>query len=168
MCSSDLRMIFRKGQFVKEGLGDGTNFGDIYPGPIDAAGEHFDELGKAVTKVFILVSDGEDSLSPSTVSRLYDLIKSRQIHFYLVHVSDQEQVRELPIMSFTREVGGRVFRVDNSADMAECFHSIDQMERSVISVQTSNRHEDAFYYFAVAALVMLVLGMVAEALILGQ
>jgi len=163
----DLRQIYRKGEFVDEGLGGGTNFGEHKPGPIDGAAEHFDELGKAVTKVLILVTDGEDNLSGSAKSRLADILNSRGISLYVVHVGDPDK-QDLDILTFTQEMGGKVFRATNTDDLRECFRTIDQMERTVIAVQTSNRAEDVFYFFAFAGVIFLVLGVFAEALILSQ
>jgi Ca-activated chloride channel family protein len=162
----DLKMIYRKGEFVDEGLGGGTNFGENKPGPFDAAAEHFDELGQSVTKVFIMVTDGEDNLSPSTISRLAEVLQSRGIHFYLIHVGQSE--RDLDIMRLAEKVDGRIFRVDNAQDMAECFASIDKMERSVVQTDTTKKHDEIFFYFAGAALLLFLLGAAAEAFIVNQ
>ncbi len=164
----DLRQIYRKGQFVDEGLGGGTNFGNSDPGPIDAAADHFDELGKATTKVLIIVSDGEDNISELAKSRLREKLKSRGVSFYVVGVGETLANRDVDIIRFAEEIGGKVFRVENTAELAAGFKTIDQMERTVISVTVSNRHEEVFFYFAAASLLFLLLGIVAEAVILNQ
>jgi len=164
----DLRQIYRKGQFVDQGLGGGTNFGEFKPGPIDAAAEHFDEMGKSKTKVLIMVTDGEDNLSAATIDRLADVLQSRGIHFYLIGVGETLATRDVDIMRLAERVGGSVFRVENAQDLARCFDGINQMERSVIEVQSSVQHEELFFYFAAVAIFLFALGMIAEALITSQ
>ncbi|HJY88286.1 MAG TPA: VWA domain-containing protein [Candidatus Acidoferrales bacterium] len=164
----DLRQIYRKGQFVGEGLGGGTNFGDSKPGPIDAAADHFDELGKATTKVLIMVTDGEDNISEMTKSRLKSVLQSRGISFYVVGVGQTLAERDVDIIRFAEDVGGKVFRVENTTELEAGFKTIDKMERTVISVTVSNRHEEMFFYFAGAAVIFLLLGLVAAALILNE
>jgi Ca-activated chloride channel homolog len=164
----DLKMIYRKGEFVDEGLGGGTNFGEQKPGPVDAAAEHFDELGQSVTKVFIMVTDGEDNLSSSTVSRLADLMESRGVHFYLIGVGETLAQRDVDIIQLTQRVNGRVFRVENAKDMADCFASINEMERSVVQTDTTKKYDELFFYFAAAAVLLFLLGAAAEALIVSQ
>lgn len=163
----DLRQIYRKGEFVEAGLGGGTNFGDLDPGPIDATAAHFDELGKAATKVLILVTDGEDNIGMMARSRLADKLSTRGIKLYVIHVGDPGK-QDLDILAFAQEMGGGVFRANSTQELRNCFQQIDQMERTVIAVQTSTRAEDVFFYFAYAAAVLFLLGLVAEAVILSQ
>ncbi|HEY9867702.1 MAG TPA: VWA domain-containing protein [Candidatus Obscuribacterales bacterium] len=163
----DLRQIYRKGEFVEEGLGGGTNFGDLKPGPLDAAADHFDELGKSATKVLILVTDGEDNISSSTAERLRDLLSSRGIRLYVIHVGEKDK-QDLDIIRFTEEMGGKVFRVDNTAELRAGFKTIDEMERTVISVTVSNRHEEAFWPFALAAALFFLFGVAAASVIHNQ
>lgn len=164
----DLRQIYRKGQFVDEGLGGGTNFGNSDPGPIDAAADHFDELGKASTKVLILVTDGEDNIDELARNRLREKLQSRGVSLYVVGVGETLSQRDVDITRFAEDVGGKVFRVENTAELAAGFKTIDEMERTVISVTVSNRHEEVFFYFAAASLLFLLLGLVAGAVILNE
>ncbi|HEY9869021.1 MAG TPA: VWA domain-containing protein [Candidatus Obscuribacterales bacterium] len=166
--TSDLKMIYRKGEFVEEGLGGGTNFGEFKPGPIDYAVEHFDEMGQSVTKVIIMITDGEDRLSSSTIQRLADEIQSRGIRLYVIGVGDTMANRDVDILRLAEVVGGRAFRVENAKDLDECFRSIDQMERSAVQIETSQKREELFHYFAFAAAILFLLGITGEALVLNQ
>lgn len=164
----DLKTIYRKGEFVDEGLGGGTNFGDIKPGPIDAAAEHFDELGQARTRVLILVTDGEDDMRWATMNRLADALTSRGIRLYVIGVGETLARQDVDIIRLAQQVGGGIFRVENAAALDACFKTIDEMERSVIQVHTTTRHEEVFQFFALAGVIFFLVGMAAEALILSQ
>lgn len=164
----DLKMIYRKIEFADEGLGGGTNFGEYKPGPIDFAADHFDELGQSVTKVLILVTDGEDNLSDGTMSRLQDVIESRGIKLYVIGVGETMSRRDVDILRLAESVGGKSFRVENAKDLDECFRSIDQLERSAVQIETSQKREEMFMAFAMAAAILLILGVIGEALVLNQ
>lgn len=164
----DLKMIYRKVQFADVGLGGGTNFGERKPGPIDLAAEHLDDLGQSVTKVLILVTDGEDRLSDSAMERLVDLIKTKGIRLYVIGVGDTLAQKDVDILRLAAAVGGQGFRVETPADLDNCFRSIDAMERSAVQIETSQKRDELFYYFAGAALLLLLLGTVGEALVLNQ
>jgi Ca-activated chloride channel family protein len=166
--TDDLKMIYRKGLFISEGLGGGTNFGSIDPGPIDAAGEHFTERGQASSKVIILVTDGEDSISSDAWDRLSTLIHTQGIKLYVVNVGESYYGDNTDIARLAREVGGQTFRVTNAAEMAACFDSIDQLEKSPVEVQMQARFHDIFHFFAFAALGFLVIALVGEAVIISR
>lgn len=166
--TDDLKMIYRKGVFIDQGLGGGTNFGDIYPGPIDAACEHFDERGKAATKVVIMVTDGEDNLSSATMDHLHSLLADRSVRLYLIGVGQTLAHYDADIMVLTRSVGGQVFRVENASDMAKCFDSINELERSQIKVDSKIGYHDVFYYFVLAALGLILLDLLSDAFIVTR
>lgn len=164
----DLKMIYRKIEFADEGLGGGTNFGEYKPGPIDYAADHFDELGQSVTKVLIMVTDGEDRLSPGTMSRLQEVLNSRGIKLYVIGVGETMATRDVDILRLAESVGGESFRVENAKDLDECFRQINAMERSAVQIETSTKREEMFMAFALAAALLLILGVIGEALVLNQ
>ena len=166
--TDDLKMIYRKGIFIDQGLGGGTNFGDMEPGPIDAAALHFDERGKAATRVLIMITDGEDRISPDTFARLEKLINERAIRFYVIGVGETLARRDVDIIRLANAVGGQVFRVENGADLVTCFDTIDKMERSEIKVQTTIGFHDVFYHYVLVALAVFLLGALAEAYIVSR
>lgn len=166
--TDDLKMIYRKGLFISEGIGGGTNFGDRDPGPIDAAAAHIDERGQAATRVLIIVTDGEDSIGYKAMERLVQKLQERHIRLYVIGVGETLAHRDVDIIRLAEAVGGQVFRVENAQDMARCFDSIDQMERSPVEVQTHTSYQDVFFYFAAAALGFLFLGALSEVVIVRQ
>jgi Ca-activated chloride channel homolog len=166
--TDDLKMIYRKGLFISEGMGGGTNFGNDDPGPIDLAVEHFDERGQAASKVMILVTDGEDYIDASAFDRLVDKLQSRGVRFYVIGIGDRLAYRDTDIIRLAEKVGGGVFRVENANDMNKVFETIDEMERSPVEVSTRAHYEDIFAIFALAGLSFLMLGLATEALVVSQ
>lgn len=166
--TDDLRMIYRKGQFIQHGLGGGTNFGERPPGPVDMAEEHFKELGQSQTRVLIMVTDGEDQLSFYAKRRLAEIITRNNIRLYVVGVGETLAKKDVDIIKLAEQVGGKVFRVEDSQAMVNCFAEIDRMERSPISVAVDETRSDVFFYFAGAAALTLMLSLLAGALILNR
>lgn len=161
----DLKMIYRKVRFVDEGTGGGTNFGNEPPGPIDMAAEHFDELGKAKSRVIILVTDGEDYLLPQTKARLADIISKWNIRLYVIGVGETMSRDRPDIMVLAESVGGHVFGAETSQDMQKIFLAIDQLERSDISTYGAQKRKELYMPFALAALLLLTLASLVQALI---
>lgn len=166
--TDDLKMIYRKGLFVGEGLGGGTNFGSFGKGPMDAAFEHFDERGEAGTKVMILVTDGEDSIDPGTMDRLVSGLKSRGIRLYVIGVGEDMTRGNYDIFRLAQATDGQVFKVSNAAEMARCMDSIDEMERSPVQIQMQPHFYDIFHYFAIAAFSFVLVAVIGEFLIVSH
>lgn len=164
----DLRMIYRKGQFVNFGLGLGTNFGREFPGPIDMAAQQLKELGQASSKVIILVSDGEDTLGGEAMKRLFDLIQNEGIHFYVIGIGETLATRDVDVTRLAEAAGGKVFRVESTTALNECFATIDQMERSPISKDVYGADLSVFAYFAWLALIFLVTAVGGELFVVNQ
>lgn len=150
--TDDLRMLYRKAQFLGNNLGSGTNFGNQPPGPIDLAIEHFRENGQAKSKVFILVSDGEDTIDAKTQERLAELITRYGVRFYMVGVGETLARTDADILRLAESVGGRVFRVEDAQSMQNCFDVIDSLEKSEVTVAQLETRQDVFHIFAWAAL----------------
>lgn len=166
--TDDLLQIYRKGLFLDEGMGGGTNFGDNKPGPIDAAAEHFDEMGKAATKVLIMVTDGEDSIGSWTRSRLSSLMQTRDVRFYVIGVGETLARRDVDITVFAQSIGGKVFRVENANDMAAVFDTINELERTQIAVNNKIGYRDIFFLFALAGAGIILSAALAESFILSR
>ncbi|MBY0358461.1 MAG: VWA domain-containing protein [Candidatus Obscuribacterales bacterium] len=164
----DLRMIYRKGQFVYEGLGGGTNFGGDPPGPIDLAVAQFKELGQADSKIMILVSDGEDNLDSNTQERLHNLIVENGIHFYVIGVGPALAKKDVDIMRVADRVGGKVYRAESSEELNKCFSAIDKLERSPIKYEAHANEQNFFYFFAGLSLVCLLAALCGEFLFVNQ
>jgi len=164
----DLRMVYRKMQLTNRGVGGGTNFGEEKPGPIDAAAEQFDELGQSNTRVLIMVTDGEDSLSSDAQARLLKVLQSRGIRLYVIGVGPTLAQQDVDIIRVAQAAGGRVFRVENGGDLNLCFQTINSLEQSPVKVMGKEKRAELFYYFAAAAAAFLLLGLIGEALVLNE
>jgi|GEM_PF-482248 len=166
--TDDLKIIYRNAQFISRNTGDGTNFGSLDPGPIDAAMAHFDEVGKARSKVIIMVTDGEDAIPPDAMDRLVTMMKKQDVHFYVVGVGETLATQDVDIMRLADAVNGHVFRMENAGDMQEIFKSIDAMERTSIKVASTEKRDERFIFFAFAALGLLALGCLSSMLVHNQ
>lgn len=166
--SHDLRMVYRQLQLMDQALGNGTNFGSYPPGPLDLAVKVFNELGQAQQRVIILITDGEDDLSGSTKKRLYELLKDNGVRLYLVGVGETLAKADVDIIKVAEQSGGRVFRVENSESMLQCFATIDSLERSVISYELTERQRTVFYRYALLALYLFGSAVLAEFFIITQ
>jgi hypothetical protein len=166
--TDDLKIIYRNAKFLSRTVGDGTNFGSIDPGPIDAAIAHFDEIGKARSKVIIMVTDGEDEISYEAMQRLTDKLNSHDVHFYVVGVGETLARQQVDVMRLADAVHGHVFRVEQAGDMQKVFEQIDSMERSSIKVASTEKRDERFVYFALAALGLLTLGFLSSLLVHNQ
>ena len=164
----DLRQIYRKGQFLQHGLGGGTNFGENPPGPIDLAEEHFNDLGQSQTRVLIMVTDGEDELSSWAMNRLAEIIRKNNIRLYVVGVGETLAKNDVSIIRLANQIGGKVFRVESSQAMVDCFAEIDRLERSPITTALEETRSEIFFYFAGAAAIALMVSLLAGALILNR
>lgn len=166
--TDDLKQVYRKGVFIDQGLGGGTNFGNMDPGPIDAACQHFDEQGKAATRVLIMITDGEDQIYPEAFARLQKKLTERGVRFYVIGVGETLARRNVDIIRLADAVGGTVFRVENASDLAKCFDSIDQMERTEVKIMSTIGYHDVFYRYVLVALGVFLLGALAEAFIVSR
>jgi Mg-chelatase subunit ChlD len=166
--TDDLKIIYRNAKFISRIVGDGTNFGSIDPGPIDAAMAQFDEMGKARSKVIIMVTDGEDEIPDAAMKRLIDKMTSHDVHFYVVGVGETLATQTVDIMRLADAVHGHVFRVEQAGDMQQVFQQIDALERSSIKVASTEKRDERFIYFAYAAFGLLVLGCLSSMLVHNQ
>jgi|AGTN01.3.fsa_nt_gi von Willebrand factor type A domain. len=166
--TDDLRMLYRKAQFIQNNLGTGTNFGKNPPGPIDLAAEHFKESGQAKSRVLILVTDGEDDIDPQTKQRLARILKDNNIRLYLVGVGETLVQKEVGIIQLAKQVNGQIFRVEDADSIAKCFETIDNLEKSEVTVSQLETRNDVFFYFAWAALVAFVMFLLSELFVLTR
>lgn len=166
--TDDLRMLYRKAQFVTNNLGTGTNFGKNPPGPIDLAAYHFNEYGEADSRVLIMVTDGEDDMDPGVKRRLARIITENKMKFYLVGIGETLAKQDVGIIQLAQEVGGKIYRVEDTDSLNRCFAEIDRLEKSEVTISQLETRDDVFFYFAWTALGCLGLFLLTEAFILRR
>ncbi len=160
--TDDLRMLYRKTQFLQNNLGTATNFGREPPGPIDLAVQHFKESGQAKSKVLILATDGEDEIDPMTEDRIIRLVKENDLRLYLVGIGETLARKDVGIVKLTERLQGRIFRVEDAQSLLDCFNTIDTLEKSEVTISQMETRNDVFFYFAWAALASLALLLICE------
>lgn len=166
--TDDLRMLYRKAQFIQNNLGTATNFGRDPPGPIDLAVQHFADYGQAKSRVLIMVTDGEDQIDTYTMKRLISLIKDNNLRFYLVGIGETLARQDVDIYKVANAVDGRVFRVEDTESLKTCFDTIDKLEKSEVTISQIETRNDVFFYFAWGAAACLGLFLLSELFILTR
>lgn len=169
----DLKQIRRHGTFLPKGdgplgLGNGTNFGTIDPGPIDLAAEHFKQYGTSKSRVLILVTDGEDKLAPDVMARLERVIRDAGMKVYVVGVGETLASQDVDIIRLAERVGGGVFRVETADGLTKCFDTIDAIESSPVAQNAAFTAEELFYYPLALALIAAIVWLALEAWLYGR
>jgi hypothetical protein len=160
----DLKQAYRNGQFLDQELAGGsTNFGREPPGPIDAAIEHFKELGQSYTKVIIMVTDGESELPMDARMRLYRQLDHMDIHFYVIGIGNEISK---DLIQLVEDANGKIFHVESAESMQECFDNIDAMEKMPIVIESIGEPKHIFYYFSAAAIIFLAAALFLRVLVL--
>jgi Ca-activated chloride channel family protein len=118
--------------------------------------------------VIIMVTDGEDYIDSFAMDRLTSKINDNHIMFYVIGVGETLANQNVDIMRLANLVGGRVFRVERAGDLKAVMDSIDAMERSPVSVAGSEQREELFPPFALAAILLLALAALLEALVINS
>lgn len=166
----EMKQLHRKADFLPiglggpGGLGGGTNFGQKGAGPIDEAAKHFEEFGQSPSRVIVLITDGENTLDDKARKRLVALVKRLKARLYVIGVGPTLATEEVDIMKVTREVDGRVFRVETGGQLEQCFEEISKLESGPIQVGYSNVFLELFIYPAVLATVAIFLWLALAAL----
>ncbi|MFA7339557.1 MAG: VWA domain-containing protein [Candidatus Obscuribacterales bacterium] len=159
--TTDLELISRHNSHLGSYSGGGTNFdgpdeaGFTKTGPIQAAIDHFKELGEAKAKVLIIVSDGEASIQPERKQQLLTLLKQGNIRVYVLGIAqgwviDSRSVQDLKQLAI--DTGGKVMPVGDEAAMAAGFDEINKLEKTQVSVERQATYRDIYQYFVSVAL----------------
>jgi|AGTN01.3.fsa_nt_gi Uncharacterized protein containing a von Willebrand factor type A (vWA) domain len=154
--SDDLSIILRKAALIPAYAGGGTNF-ESPTGPIQAAVDHFKQYGKAKTKVLIMVSDGEAPIADDRLNDLAEQMRAVGGRVYLLGVgenwtdpakSDAEMIQS--IKKFITSLGGEIFSVADGKQMMQAVERIDELEKSVVTVEITTTYRDVSRYFGFA------------------
>lgn len=168
--TTDMRIMSKKLTMIDGYNGGGTNFegpveGNSYSktGAIQGAVDYFDLEGKSKTKVLIMVTDGEDSISPKRMAQLTQQIQDRNIHMYVLGVGESWTKGQMTdLRKFTEGVNGKVFTIGDAPAMRAAFDEINKLEKSQIVVERTNGFFPIHWYFLIAAAIALMLrGVVA-------
>lgn len=165
--SSDLKVIQLKNKGISRYNGGGTNF-DGENGPIQAAINHFKELGQAETKILIMVSDGEDDIPQERFDELLRQLQAAKIKIYTLGVGEgwvngSEQTK--PLRELTEATGGIAVIVGNADHMRAGFEMINSLEKSNVQIEKTVSYRDIYHYFLVLSLVLGLLYLASSAVV---
>lgn len=169
--STNLDVVLQKNDLTSTYSGGGTNFaGDGISekmGPLQASHEHFLELGKAKSKVVIMVTDGIADISDRRMVELRELYMKQGYKIYVLGIGD-EWVKEdgssaNDLRKFTESIpGSMVIGVGNAEQMKTGFELIDSLEKSSVEMQRGMVDPGNLYqYFVLAGLAFVLLGLFA-------
>lgn len=135
----------------------------------------------AISKVVILLTDGENNrgeIAPVTAS---ELAKTFGIRVYTVgvgtigtapypvqtpfgvQVRDAEvKIDEVTLKKIAETTDGKYFRATNNNKLAEIYKEIDKLEKSKIDVREFSKKEEKYMGFALAAALFLIAGMLLK------
>ena len=161
--TDDLKIITRKAKLLNRYVGGGTNFQgptDNSPkmGPLQAALDHFRDYGKAKTKVLIMVTDGEDSISPERFEQLAAAMEAAGIRLYVLGVGDGWTSGNTPdLQKFAERLNGQVFRVGDAGALQAAFDKINQLETSTVQLERTVTYRDVYQLFVGASVILMLL-----------
>lgn len=175
--TDDLRIVLRKTKLLNARSGGGTNFqgpteSDPKSGPFQAAIVHLGDFGKAKSKVLILVSDGESSISEKRMNELQAQLQELNMKVYMLGVgssytsggdnSSTKDVREFMSRLANAGLGGKIFAVGNAAEMQAAFETINQLEKSTVEKEITTTFTPIYQIFVGLALLFLFLFFVTQ------
>ncbi|CAM5998897.1 unnamed protein product [Sphagnum balticum] len=143
--------------------GRGTNFDgkserNSEPGAIQCSINHFIKMSKSTSRAFVIVTDGEDSIDSQRAQQLAKQIKDEHIRMYVLGVGDGWTGSSVPdLQKFVENVGGRVIRVGNDAQMQEGFQLIDSIEKTETTVATTQDRFALYPWFAAGTFCILII-----------
>ena len=162
--STDHKVIQLKNSGVRKYNGGGTNFdGDGVKGkmgPLQAAINHFKELGQAKTKILVMVTDGEASISEE--------LNELNIKIYTIGVGDswaKGNTSTNSLRMITEASGGLAIAAGDAEQMREGFRTINALEKSTVEKETTVNHRDIYFYFLIAAVFAAIRFLASAALI---
>lgn len=172
--STDLNVIRQKNNGVSKYNGGGTNFegptsaNDTRMGAIQGSINHFKELGQAKSKVLILVTDGEASISDQRFAELSEQLSDLNIKIYVLGVGEgwvNNSSMTQPLRRLTETAGGQVIVVGDAQQMRDGFNTIDALEKSRIEVEKNVSYREIYHLFVMASVGLGFLFLIASALV---
>lgn len=132
----------------------------------------------AISKVVILLTDGENNRGEIAPVTAAELAKTFGIRVYTVgvgtigmapypvqtpfgvQVQDVEvKIDEVTLEKIAATTDGKYFRATNNNKLTEIYAEIDKLEKSKIDVKEFSKREEEYLKFALAAALLLIMGM---------
>ena len=165
--SKDLKVIELKNKGISRYNGGGTNF-EGPKGPIQAAINHFNEIGQAKSKILIMVTDGEDSIDKDRFAELLEVMTEANIKIYTLGVGDswvRGSSMTKDLQALTEATGGVVIPVGDAEQMRRGFQMINELEKSNVEIEKTVSYRDLYHLFLIGALALGLLYLASSVLV---
>jgi Ca-activated chloride channel family protein len=169
--TTDHKMLNRLIRGIKSGiLEDGTAIGDGLATLINRLKD-----SKAVSKVAILLTDGENNRGSMDPHSAAEIAKNYHIRVYTIGVGTRgkapypvqgmmgQQVVQVDVnidedllKDVAETTGGKYFRATNNRKLKSIYEEINELEKSKIDITKIENRSEAFYIFVLIALVLVI------------
>lgn len=159
-------------QSIRTGMiEDGTAIGDGLATAVNRLKD-----SKAISKVIILLTDGENNMGAMDPSSAAEIARMFGIRIYAIGVGTigmapypfrtpfgtqyqnvEVRIDEPLLKSMAEQTGGQYFRATNNQKLKAIYDEIDQLEKSKIDVTEFTRKKEEFLPLVLAALALLLL-----------
>lgn len=154
---------------------DGTNIGDaltLAAARLKTAEERSDY--KAVSRVIILLTDGENNVGEKTPEEAAALAKEWGIRIYGIFFGGRGYInyygQRFPVlnnpagfqelMRIAESTGGQAFRVRNAEELLSVYSEIDTLEKTPFEISSIARTEERYRPFLTASVLLLFLSVI--------
>lgn len=169
--TSDLQIVYTMISLAGEYSGTSTNFdgptgtsGKV--GALQAAINHFEEIGEAQTRVLVMVTDGEDTIVSARFDELLAQMREMNIRIYVLGVGNGwTQNKTQDLRRFVEALGGVVIPVEDADQMRAAFETIDQLEKSEVVIETAVTYREIYDWFLVACAIAFFTWLLSSALV---
>lgn len=158
-------------------LEDGTAIGDGLASAVSRLKD-----SEAISKVVILLTDGDNNAGSITPATAAEMAKLFGIRVYTIGAGTRGmapypvqtpfggiQYQQVPVkinetllQQIADETGGKYFRAESKESLQKIYDEIDKMERSKIEVNEFQRLHEEFYPFVIWGLVLLLLSFLLK------
>lgn len=158
-------------------LEDGTAIGDGLASAVSRLKD-----SEAISKVVILLTDGDNNAGSITPATAAEMAKLFGIRVYTIGAGTRGtapypvqtpfggvQYQQVPVkinetllQQIADETGGKYFRAESKESLQKIYDEIDKMERSKIEVNEFQRLHEEFYPFVIWGLILLVLSFLLK------
>lgn len=158
-------------------LEDGTAIGDGLASAVSRLKD-----SEAISKVVILLTDGDNNAGSITPATAAEMAKLFGIRVYTIGAGTRGmapypvqtpyggiQYQQVPVkinetllQQIADETGGKYFRAESKESLQQIYDEIDQLERSKIEVNEYQRLHEEFYPFVMWGLILLALSFILK------
>lgn len=162
--SSDHKLLLQKASLLKKTTG-GTNFdgpskSDSRIGPFQAAIDHFKAYGQSKTKVFVLVTDGEATISPERFAYLTKELDRMGVRLYVIGAGSDWQhpgPGAADLVKMVAAMHGTIILAGDAHGMKLAMDDINATEKFSVTLDEHVEYRDIYPYFVLAGLALLAL-----------